>query len=114
MAGDIDTKYATASLDDVLRYFVDAYEFKDGIERFPKGSGLHDPEIFLDPVKRVVIFKFYVRRASEETLLTRGKRRCLYCNEIFDVGSGARRSDSKFCSDQHRIDFNSEKRGKPE
>jgi hypothetical protein len=38
-------------------------------------------------------------------------RRCQHCNVLFEVGPGAgRRLDAKFCSDNHRIEFNSRKR----
>jgi hypothetical protein len=40
-------------------------------------------------------------------------RRCLQCGEWFENGPGAgRRLDAKFCSDEHRIIFNSQKRSK--
>lgn len=57
-------KFVTAQLDDVLRYYADGYVFKDE-ERMPRGSGLHEPEIYVDQQKRVVIFKFYVRDVVE-------------------------------------------------
>jgi hypothetical protein len=38
-------------------------------------------------------------------------RSCQYCGIIFQVGVGAgRRADAKFCSDEHKIEFNSRKR----
>jgi hypothetical protein len=38
-------------------------------------------------------------------------RQCRHCSQWFEVGPGtARRVDAKFCSDQHRISFNSFKR----
>jgi hypothetical protein len=38
-------------------------------------------------------------------------RRCAFCGEWFEAGAGtARRADAKFCSDEHRINFNSQKR----
>jgi len=40
-------------------------------------------------------------------------RNCLHCGEWFEAGPGAgRREDAKFCSDAHRIAFNSRKRTK--
>jgi hypothetical protein len=37
--------------------------------------------------------------------------RCLMCGEFFKKGVGTnRRVDAQFCTDQHRIDFNSQKR----
>ncbi len=40
-------------------------------------------------------------------------RRCQQCGELFEVGLGTgRRQDAKFCSDKHRIAFNSLKRSK--
>jgi hypothetical protein len=38
-------------------------------------------------------------------------RRCDYCGQWFEVGAGTtRRADAKFCSDEHRIAFNSRRR----
>jgi hypothetical protein len=38
-------------------------------------------------------------------------RQCQYCHELFETGPGSgRRLDAKFCSDEHRIAFNSHKR----
>ena len=38
-------------------------------------------------------------------------RQCQHCSQWFEVGPGTgRRADAKFCSDQHRISFNSLKR----
>jgi hypothetical protein len=38
-------------------------------------------------------------------------RKCQHCHALFEVGPGTgRRLDAKFCSDKHRIDFNSRKR----
>jgi hypothetical protein len=40
-------------------------------------------------------------------------RNCLHCGEWFEAGAGTgRREDAKFCSDPHRIAFNSRKRSK--
>ena len=40
-------------------------------------------------------------------------RECVYCGGLFEVGLGTnRRADAKFCSDEHRIAYNSEKRTK--
>jgi hypothetical protein len=40
-------------------------------------------------------------------------RQCRYCGQWFEAGAGTgRRLDAKFCSDQHRIAFNSLKRSK--
>jgi hypothetical protein len=40
-------------------------------------------------------------------------RSCARCGAVFETGPGtARRADSKFCSDLHRIEFNSRKRTK--
>jgi len=40
-------------------------------------------------------------------------RNCLHCGAWFEAGPGTgRREDAKFCSDAHRIAFNSRKRGK--
>jgi hypothetical protein len=40
-------------------------------------------------------------------------RACRYCGEWFETGPGTgRRADAAFCSDQHRIAFNSTKRSK--
>jgi hypothetical protein len=39
-------------------------------------------------------------------------RRCAFCGAWFEAGAGTtRRADAKFCSDEHRINFNSQKRG---
>jgi hypothetical protein len=38
-------------------------------------------------------------------------RKCQHCHALFEVGPGTgRRLDAKFCSDNHRVDFNSRKR----
>jgi hypothetical protein len=38
---------------------------------------------------------------------------CRRCGSLFEVGPGTgRRSDSKYCSDEHRIDYNSHARTK--
>jgi len=38
-------------------------------------------------------------------------RQCQHCGQWFEVGPGtARRLDAKFCTDQHRVSFNSSKR----
>jgi hypothetical protein len=38
-------------------------------------------------------------------------RECMYCGGWFETGPGiGRRADAKFCSDEHRIAFNSLKR----
>ena len=40
-------------------------------------------------------------------------RRCGHCRKWFEAGVGTeRRLDAKFCSDEHRIEFNSRKRSK--
>ncbi len=40
-------------------------------------------------------------------------RRCEHCGDWFEVGRGSgRRFDAKFCSDEHRISFNSLKRSR--
>jgi hypothetical protein len=40
-------------------------------------------------------------------------RNCLHCGQWFEAGPGTgRREDAKFCSDVHRIAFNSRKRSK--
>jgi hypothetical protein len=40
-------------------------------------------------------------------------RPCARCGVVFETGPGTdRRADSKFCSDRHRIEFNSRKRAK--
>jgi hypothetical protein len=47
--------------------------------------------------------------------VTRGVqlRTCMHCGELFESGLGTgRRLDAKFCSDEHRIAFNSLKRSK--
>jgi hypothetical protein len=42
-------------------------------------------------------------------------RNCLHCGEWFEAGAGTgRREDAKFCSNAHRIAFNSRKRSKRE
>jgi hypothetical protein len=42
-------------------------------------------------------------------------QQCRHCGSLFETGPGtARRLDAKFCSDQHRIAFNSLKRSKGE
>jgi hypothetical protein len=38
---------------------------------------------------------------------------CLLCGQFFEVGQGTnKRLDAKFCSDEHRIQFNSRRRSK--
>src|SRR5205085_8328910 len=38
-------------------------------------------------------------------------RECIYCGALFEVGPGTtRRADAKFCSDEHRIAYNSQRR----
>jgi hypothetical protein len=47
--------------------------------------------------------------------VTRGMqlRACLHCGTWFETGAGTgRRADAKFCSDEHRVAFNSLKRSK--
>jgi hypothetical protein len=47
--------------------------------------------------------------------MTRGTqiRTCMHCADLFEAGLGTgRRLDAKFCSDEHRIAFNSLKRSK--
>jgi hypothetical protein len=47
--------------------------------------------------------------------VTRGvqMRTCMHCGDLFEAGLGTgRRLDAKFCSDKHRIAFNSLKRSK--
>ncbi|HKR83925.1 MAG TPA: hypothetical protein VJS37_07085 [Terriglobales bacterium] len=47
--------------------------------------------------------------------VTRGVqlRTCMHCGDLFEAGLGTgRRLDAKFCSDEHRIAFNSLKRSK--
>jgi hypothetical protein len=47
--------------------------------------------------------------------VTRGVqiRTCMHCGDLFETGLGTgRRLDAKFCSDEHRIAFNSLKRSK--
>jgi hypothetical protein len=40
-------------------------------------------------------------------------RACLHCGDWFEAGAGTgRRADAKFCSDEHRVEFNSHKRSK--
>lgn len=42
----------------------------------------------------------------------RNFRPCLFCGGYFECGPGAKRGDSKYCSDDHRKTFNSHKRSK--
>jgi len=45
----------------------------------------------------------------------RNKRACAHCGAMFEAGRGAgRRADAKFCSDEHRVAFNSLKRSNHE
>lgn len=39
-------------------------------------------------------------------------RKCVRCGNMFETGPGYRRADAKFCSDRHKIEFNSRKRTK--
>jgi hypothetical protein len=40
-------------------------------------------------------------------------RQCLQCGKSFIIGSGHRRTDAKFCSDDCRIEYNSLRRSRP-
>jgi hypothetical protein len=41
-------------------------------------------------------------------------RHCLQCGKSFVIGSGHRRTDAKFCSDDCRIEYNSLRRSRPQ
>jgi hypothetical protein len=70
-------------------------------------------------VKRGVRFKFFPEnlldyltlRLAHVVLALPTYSSCLLCGEFFAKGIGTkRRGDAQFCSDQHRIDYNSQKR----
>jgi hypothetical protein len=70
-------------------------------------------------VKRGIRFKFFPEklldyltlRLAHVVLALPAYSSCLWCGEFFAKGVGTkRRGDAQFCSDQHRIDHNSQKR----
>jgi hypothetical protein len=70
----------------------------------------HRPQLFYRPTSLIEAMRLELGFAltSDATL-----RRCEFCGNWFEAGRGTgRREDAKFCSDQHRIDFNSQKRAK--
>ena len=80
-------------------------------------------KLVADPVTGTPRLKFFVKTLEEALLLQfaqsiageRDMRTCTYCGVWFDAGPGTgRRADAKFCSDEHRIAFNSQKRTKRE
>lgn len=75
-------------------------------------------QIFPD-VKRGIQFKFFPEnlldyltlRLAHAVLALPAYSSCLCCGDFFAKGVGTkRRGDAQFCSDQHRIDYNSQKR----
>lgn len=69
--------------------------------------------------KRGIRFKFFphdlldylILRLAHVVLALPIYSSCMWCGEFFAKGVGTkRRGDAQFCSDQHRIDYNSQKR----
>jgi hypothetical protein len=74
-----------------------------------------------DPVSNSPVWKFRPATLGDGLWLqfaqsvTRGVhiQTCMHCADLFETGPGTgRRLDAKFCSDEHRIAFNSLKRSK--
>jgi hypothetical protein len=75
--------------------------------------------VIVPDVKRGFRFKFFPKnlldyltlRLAHAVLALPAYSSCLWCGEFFAKGVGTkRRGDAQFCSDQHRIDYNSQKR----
>jgi hypothetical protein len=72
-------------------------------------------------LKRGIRFKFFPEnlldylalRLAHVVLALPAYSPCLWCGEFFAKGVGTkRRGDAQFCSDQHRVDYNSQKRSR--
>jgi hypothetical protein len=71
-------------------------------------AGSDDPKLRLRPTSLLdAVWLQAVQHLSSGATL----RQCQHCSQWFEVGPGTgRRLDAKFCSDQHRVSFNSLKR----
>jgi hypothetical protein len=74
-----------------------------------------------DPARKALVWSFRTVSLRSALWLQFGQammrgvqlRTCLRCGDWFEVGAGTgRRADAKFCSDEHRVAFNSLKRSK--
>jgi hypothetical protein len=64
---------------------------------------------FMPPTLMNALWLEFAQALSDDAVM----RECLHCGSSFQVGPGTgRREDAKFCSDSHRIAFNSKKRSK--
>jgi hypothetical protein len=98
--------------------------YESSLREAGRSNDIGEVDIIPDPVKgvrvRIRIGSLIVGMEYQfalELLKTRSGdirlRECEYCGDWFATGQGTgRRLDSTFCSDQHRIDFNSRKRSR--
>ena len=89
----------------------------------PEGIRLSriDTVLTVDPITRAPRIRLTVDSLRAALWLQLGQalskgvtvQQCQHCGSLFETGPGTgRRLDAKFCSDQHRIAFNSIKRSK--
>jgi hypothetical protein len=80
-----------------------------------------DVKLAPDPITGTVQIAFSPRSLMNALFLQIGQvlsgdatiKRCRHCGTVFTAGPGTpRRLDAEFCTDQHRIDFNSRKRSR--
>jgi hypothetical protein len=98
--------------------------YESSLREAGRSNDIGEVDIIPDPIKgvrvRIRIGSLIVGMEYQfalELLKTRSGdirlRECEYCGDWFATGQGTgRRLDSTFCSDQHRIDFNSRKRSR--
>jgi len=104
-------------------WFRDVLEEKhkpSRVARSFEGFRLEKYQVEIVPdVRRGIRFKFFPEnlldyltlRLAHVVLALPAYSSCLWCGEFFAKGIGTkRRGDAQFCSDQHRIDYNSQKR----
>ncbi len=80
-----------------------------------------EAKVFWDPLDKTLKWELRPRTLLDALWLQFGQaltsgiqiRQCEHCGDFFEAGRGTgRRLDAKFCSDEHRIDFNSLKRSR--
>jgi hypothetical protein len=107
----------------LLNAMVDPRLMSDelGDELTPASLGIVEVAFFWNPTRKAPVWSFRPVSLGDTLWLQFGQammrgaqlRACVHCGGWFEVGAGTgRRADAKFCSDEHRVAFNSLKRSK--
>lgn len=96
-------------------------ERAENLTKAPLGLGMLNFGFVWDPARKAPVWSFQAMCLRDALWLQFGQammrgaqlRACLHCADWFEAGVGTgRRADAKFCSDEHRVAFNSLKRSK--